>query len=136
MRVGDITYGVLKNAPTLSLLPMVKVQVVLFVGVQFAVQPAKEDPAAGVAVSVTVEFTTKFPVHVDWEPQLNPLGELVIVPSPAPSLYTESVGELPTGAVTMLIIAVAVISEPVAVVANAVIALEVPGGPTLVTTPV
>ena len=115
---------------------MVKVQVVLFVGVQFAVQPAKEDPAAGVAVSVTVEFTTKFPVHVDWEPQLNPLGELVIVPSPAPSLYTVSVGELPTGAVTMLIIAVAVISEPVAVVANAVIALEVPGGPTLVTTPV
>ena len=103
---------------------------------QFAVQPPNEDPAAGVAVRVTVEFTTKFPVHVDWAPQLNPVGELVIVPSPAPSLYTVSVGELPCGAATIDISPVAVITEPVAVVANAVIALEVPGGPTLVTIPV
>jgi hypothetical protein len=52
-------------------------------------QPAKTDPEAGSAVSVTVVFLENDPEQV--VPQLMPLGLLVTVPLPAPFFVTWSV---------------------------------------------
>lgn len=49
--------------------------------------PAKDDPAAGEAVSVTLVLSLKAALHV--EPQLIPAGELVTVPIPEPASVTE-----------------------------------------------
>ena len=50
------------------------------------VQPAKDEPAAGVAVNVTTVPLANDDVHV--APQLMPAGLLVTVPEPAPALPT------------------------------------------------
>ncbi len=52
-------------------------------------QPAKAEPVAGAAVSVTTVPLEKDCEQVD--PQLIPAGELVTVPVPAPPLVTVSV---------------------------------------------
>ena len=52
-------------------------------------QPAKVDPAAAAAVSVTEVPSLNCAEQV--EPQLTPLGELVTVPEPVPDLETVSV---------------------------------------------
>jgi hypothetical protein len=52
------------------------------------VKPLNVDPAAGVAVSVTVVPSAKSKEHV--VPQLIPAGELVTVPWPAPAFVTLS----------------------------------------------
>lgn len=49
-------------------------------------QPAKVDPAAGVAVRTTLVPEAKVAEHV--VPQLMPVGELATVPVPAPPLET------------------------------------------------
>ena len=88
----DLTspYGVLKIAPTESLVlrGTVQVNAAVFGGfvIQFADQPPKDDPVAGVAVSVTVVPSVKFPVHEACGPQLIPPAELVTVPVPNPTL--------------------------------------------------
>src|SRR5205823_3595817 len=51
-------------------------------------QPLKVEPAAGVAVSVTVVPLAKLAVHV--APQVIPAGELVTVPLPVPAVLTVS----------------------------------------------
>ena len=52
-------------------------------------QPAKVDPAVGLAVKVTAAPWLNCAEHV--EPQLIPPGELVTVPLPVPALLTVSV---------------------------------------------
>ena len=59
------------------------------VPVQPPLQPAKTDPEAGTAVSVTVVFFENDLEQV--VPQLMPLGLLVTVPLPVPFLVTWSV---------------------------------------------
>ncbi len=54
--------------------------------------PAKEDPDAGAAVSVTLVSALKVALHV--EPQLMPAGALVTVPRPEPARVTERVSAL------------------------------------------
>ena len=54
--------------------------------------PAKDDPDAGAAVSVTLVSPLKVALHV--EPQLMPAGELVTVPIPEPASVTERVSAL------------------------------------------
>ena len=49
-------------------------------------QPAKTEPAAGVAIKVTVAPDENLAEHV--EPQLMPDGLLVTVPVPVPALFT------------------------------------------------
>jgi hypothetical protein len=51
-------------------------------------QPVNVEPLAGVAVSVTVAFCVKVPVHV--APHEMPVGDDVIVPSPLPAFVTSS----------------------------------------------
>lgn len=67
-------------------------------------QPAKDDPGPGVAVSTTEVPTLRAAEHV--LPQLMPAGELVIVPAPPPLSATVSVawagGGGPKLAVTLL----------------------------------
>lgn len=58
------------------------------VPVQSPLQPAKEEPEAGVAVSVTLLPSAKVALHVG--PQLIPPTELLTVPLPEPLLLTES----------------------------------------------
>lgn len=74
-------------APTGSLLFNTIVQVRAVSGVQFADQPPNLDPAAGVAVNVTVVPRTKLPVHP--EPptvlQLMTPSGVVTVPFPKPT---------------------------------------------------
>jgi len=53
------------------------------------VQPAKDEPAAGVAVNVTIVPAGNEAVQVD--PQSIPVGLLVTVPDPGPLLLTVSV---------------------------------------------
>jgi len=59
------------------------------VPVQLPLQPLKDEPAAGVAVSVTPVPLANAAEHVT--PQLMPAGELVTVPVPAPAVLTLSV---------------------------------------------
>jgi len=59
------------------------------VPVQSPDQPAKVEPTAGVAVSVTTVALVKSAEHV--APQLIPAGELVTVPEPEPAFATVSV---------------------------------------------
>jgi hypothetical protein len=56
------------------------------VPVQSPLHPAKADPAAGVAVSVTVLLAAKLSEQVP--PQSMPVGEEVTVPLPVPVLVT------------------------------------------------
>ena len=72
-------------APTGSLLLITTLQVLPESGVQFEDQPPKLDPAAGAAVSVTVEPETKLPVQSAPEMQLIPAGLLVTLPAPNPT---------------------------------------------------
>jgi hypothetical protein len=58
------------------------------VPVQAPVHPAKEEPAAAVAVRVTAVPLGKLAVQV--EPQLIPEGVLVTVPVPVPASWTVS----------------------------------------------
>src|SRR5689334_4246750 len=60
------------------------------VTVQLLLQPPNVEPAAGVAVSVTVLLRWKSAVHV--APQEIPAGELVTVPEPVPAFATVSCG--------------------------------------------
>ena len=53
---------------------------------QAPLQPAKTEPAAGVAIKVTVAPDENLAEHV--EPQLMPDGLLVTVPVPVPALFT------------------------------------------------
>ncbi len=64
------------------------------VPVHAPLHPAKADPAAGVAVSVTELLAAKFAEHVP--PQSMPVGEDVTVPLPVPSLVTARL-KLPVG---------------------------------------
>ena len=75
-------HGELNMAPTGSLLVITILQVLVVSGRQSADQPPKLEPAAGVAVSVTVEPKTKLPVHPAPETQSIPSGTLVTVPFP------------------------------------------------------
>jgi len=70
---------------------------VLMVTVQVAVplqplplQPVNVEPAAGLAVSVTLLLAVKLALHV--APQLIPAGLLVTVPAPVPAFDMVSVG--------------------------------------------
>ena len=55
-------------------------------GQLLSLQPVKIESAFGVAVSITEDVRAKGAVQV--KPQLRPNGELVIVPPPAPVLFT------------------------------------------------
>jgi hypothetical protein len=80
---------------------------------QPAVQPAKTEPAAGVAESVTPVPTGKLAEHVD--PQAMPAGVLVTVPLPVPATLTvREVESLGTNvAVTVVVAASETEHEPV-----------------------
>ena len=60
--------------------------IVATIAAQFADHPAKDDPVAGAAVSVTVDRNAKLPVQDACAPQLNPDSELVTEPAPCPTL--------------------------------------------------
>jgi hypothetical protein len=75
----------LKIAPTVALFVMVSEHVGWLSGMQLADHPPKVDPAAGTAVKVTEELSTKFPVQPPPEPQSIPAGMLVTVPEPWPT---------------------------------------------------
>ena len=60
---------------------------------QAPLQPAKVEPLAAVAVSVTLVPDATDSAHV--APQLMPAGALVTVPEPVPALASESVAVVP-----------------------------------------
>jgi hypothetical protein len=74
------------NVAVVDMLELSGTTQVLFVPLQFPVQPVNVDPAAAVAVSVTVVPGAKVAEQV--APQLIPAGLLVTVPDPEPALDT------------------------------------------------
>jgi hypothetical protein len=75
-------------------------------------QPAKLEPAAGVAVSVTVAPLSNEAEHV--EPHSIPAGLLTTVPEPDPLFVTESVGRCPgKEALTDLSASIVTVQTPV-----------------------
>lgn len=94
-RIGRKTKTVQLNiAPTGSLLFITIVHVGAVSGTQLDDQPANVEPAAGVAVSVTLVPTTKFDVQPapEAEVQLIAGGSLTTEPVPNPTVYTVSAG--------------------------------------------
>ena len=85
---GDAVFF-LNVALTLFAPFMVTVQVPVPLHMVWGVQPAKVEPDAGVAVSVTCRLYVKEPVQV--APQSMPAGELTTVPSPPPTLFLVTV---------------------------------------------
>lgn len=83
-------------------------------GMQLLDQPPIK-PEVAVAVSVTDEFTVKFPVHPVPEPQLMGGGLLTTVPVPVPTEYTVSdgrLGEPPFGSTPKLDVATTSVPFP------------------------
>jgi hypothetical protein len=78
--------GQLNIAPTGVLLFITIEHEVALFGRQFADQPPNVEPAAGVAVSVTVVPRTKLAVHPLPEVQLITAGLLTTVPFPKPTV--------------------------------------------------
>jgi hypothetical protein len=103
-----------KPAVTVFARFIVTVQVAA-VPVQAPVQPLKVEPAAAVAVSVTVLFWLKLAAQA--APQSIPAGELVTVPVPVPALVTVSITgtgvKLAVTVFAMDIVTVQVVAVPV-----------------------
>lgn len=83
-------------------------------------QPAKVDPVAGVAVSVTAVPLLKAALQVFSQPM--PEGTLLTVPDPLPERVTLSTGEAPKAAVTVVL--------PVSLMVQAVVPAQAPLQPT------
>jgi hypothetical protein len=98
--VKNATTIQLNIAPTGSLLFITIEHEAAVTGRQFADHPPKVDPAAGVAVSVTVVPKTKLPAQPAPAVQLIPTGLLTTVPVPKPTVKTLRAGRFtppPTG---------------------------------------
>ncbi len=93
-------------------------------GTQVEDQPPKDDPFAGTAVRVTTVPELKDAVHPEPVPQLMLPTEEVMVPVPAPVLYTDNVGRLTVPPVaTTASELVAAVTEPLGEVRSAVMAV-------------
>ncbi len=96
-------------------------------GTQFADQPPNEDALSGVAVSVTELPRANDPVQSDFDIQallagpVSPCGELAMLPPPLPTACSVNIGRLSGCPAVCINVLVAVITEPVVVVASAVI---------------
>ena len=78
--------------------------------------PAKDEPDAGDAVSVTLVFSSNVALHVD--PQSIPAGALVTLPVPEPARVTVSVSALVSRlkvAMTVVLLATSTVHFPVPV---------------------
>jgi len=88
----------LKTAVTASLALSVTAHVGALLQLPLPVQPAKDEPAAAIAVKVTTVPGLKFALQVC--PQSMPDGALVTLPFPVPFKFTVSIGEVLKFAVT------------------------------------